>query len=119
MNGSLKLSTNHISKYRNKKIIFDGITFDSKKECYRYKKLKILLKTNKIKDLKLQVPYVLIDKSKHGRAIRYIADFVYYNNELKKEVVEDVKSNITKTPVYKLKKRLMAEKYGITITEIS
>lgn len=78
----------------------------------------MLQRANKIENLRLQVPFVLIDKSKYGRQIKYIADFVYYDKELKQEVVEDTKSEATKTPVYRLKKRLMAETYGIEIKEI-
>ena len=106
------------SKYRSIKTTVDGITFDSKKEAKRYQELKLLLRANKIENLRLQVPYVLIDKSRYGRQIKYIADFVYYDKELRQEVVEDTKSEATKTPVYMLKKRLMAEKYGIEIKEI-
>lgn len=106
------------SKYRSIKTTVDGITFDSKKEAKRYQELKLLQRANKIEDLRLQVPYVLIDKSKYGRQIKYIADFVYYDKELRQEVVEDTKSEATKTPVYRLKKRLLAEKYDIEIKEI-
>lgn len=106
------------SKYRSIKTTVDDITFDSKKEAKRYQELKLLQRANKIENLRLQVPYVLIDKSKYGRQIKYIADFVYYDKELKQEVVEDTKSEATKTPVYRLKKRLMAETYDIEIKEI-
>ena len=106
------------SKYRSIKTTVDDITFDSKKEAKRYQELKLLQRANKIENLRLQVPYVLIDKSKYGRQIKYIADFVYYDKELKREVVEDTKSEATKTPVYRLKKRLMAERYDIEIKEI-
>ena len=106
------------SKYRSIKATVDGITFDSKKEAKRYQELKLLQRANKIENLRLQVPYVLIDKSKYGRQIKYIADFVYYDKELKQEVVEDTKSEATKTPVYRLKKRLLVERYGIEIKEI-
>lgn len=102
------------SKYRNKKVQFDGITFDSKKEALRYMVLKSYEQKNTIQDLQLQVPFVLIDKSKYGRVIKYIADFVYYENG--QMIVEDVKG--VKTDVYKLKKRMLAEKYGIEIKEV-
>lgn len=103
------------SKYHNEKVIFDGIKFDSKKEFNRYMELKLLEKAGKISYLELQKPFVLIDKSKYGRQIVYKADFVYYDNELNKLIVEDVKG--VKTDVYKLKKRLIAEKYDIEIIE--
>lgn len=102
-----------MSKYHAKKTIVDGIKFDSKKEANRYCQLKILEKMGLIKGLELQVPFQLIPKSVHGRAIKYIADFVYYENG--ERVVEDAKG--FKTDVYKLKKRLMSEVHGIEIKE--
>lgn len=103
------------SKYKAKKTTIDGITFDSKKESKRYLQLKAMEKVGAISKLQLQVPFVLIEKSSYGRSIKYVADFVYYNKNGSK-VVEDVKG--VQTPVYKLKKRLMAEKYGILIQEV-
>lgn len=38
--------------------------------------------------------------------------------DLQNNVVEDCKSEITKTPVYKIKKKLILQRYGITIKEI-
>jgi hypothetical protein len=104
---------NYMPKYHNRKTSVDGIRFDSKREANRYMELKLLEKAGAIKDLRRQVPYILIDKSCYGRAIKYVADFVYLENG--QLVVEDVKG--VRTPVYKLKKRLMAEVYGIEIKE--
>ena len=101
------------SKYRAKKTVLDGITFDSKKEAKRYNELKALEKLKAISNLRLQVPYVLIEKSIYGRSIKYLADFVYIKDG--ETVVEDCKG--VRTPVYRLKKRLMAEKYKIVIKE--
>lgn len=101
------------SKYHATKVELDGITFDSKKEAKRYDELKVLEKLKVISNLRLQVPYVLIEKSQYGRSIKYLADFVYTRNG--ETVVEDCKG--MRTPVYRLKKRLMAEKYGIIILE--
>ena len=101
------------SKYHATKIELDGITFDSKKEAKRYNELKVLEKLKVISNLRLQVPYVLIEKSQYGRSIKYFADFVYLKDG--KTVVEDCKG--MRTPIYRLKKRLMAEKYGIIILE--
>lgn len=108
------------SKYKNQKITYHGIKFDSKRECERYKELKLLEKAKKIKDLRLQVKYTLIPKQLEKnkvieRECSYIADFVYFDNELKQEVVEDTKG--MKTDVYKLKKKLMLYIYGIKIVE--
>lgn len=103
-------------KYRNVKTEVDGIKFDSKKEAQRWGELKILERAGEISNLQRQVPYILIDKSKYGQQIKYIADFTYQDKG--NLVVEDVKSPISKTPVYRLKKRLMAERYGIEIKEV-
>jgi len=81
----------------------------------RYVELTLLEKAKAIQDLKTQVSFPLIPKSKYGREIKYVADFTYYEDG--KLVVEDTKSPATKTPVYRLKKRLMAEKYNIVIKE--
>jgi len=104
-----------MNKYHAKKTTFNGIKFDSKHERDRYVELALMEKAKAIQDLKCQVSFPLIKKSSHGREIKYIADFVYYENG--KMVVEDTKSPATKTPVYRLKKRLMAEIYNIEIKE--
>ncbi|MCI8851590.1 MAG: DUF1064 domain-containing protein [Erysipelotrichaceae bacterium] len=102
------------SKYRAIKTETDGIMFDSKHEAARYQELRLLEQVGEIENLRLQVPYELIAKSKYGRSIKYVADFVYERNGL--TVVEDAKG--VRTPVYRFKKRMMAEKYGIKIEEV-
>ena len=101
------------SKYKAVKTIVDGMKFDSKKEAKRYQELKLLEQSNEIKELQLQVPFILIDKSEYGRVIKYIADFVYIRDG--KKVVEDCKG--FRTDVYRLKKRLFEEKYKTEIFE--
>lgn len=102
-----------MSKYKAVKVKTAEGTFDSKREYHRWNELKLLRKAGIIQNLERQVPFILIPKSKYGREIKYIADFVYKENG--KPVVEDSKG--VRTDVYKLKKRLMAEKYGIRIVE--
>lgn len=108
------------NKYNNKKTIVDGIKFDSKKEAKRYKELKILLDARIIKNLELQPRFLLLDKYKQDgktiRKIEYVADFRYFDNELGKEVVEDVKG--MKTAIYKLKKKWLEGTTDVRITEI-
>lgn len=103
-------------KYNNRKMMLDGILFDSEKEAKRYAELKLLEKLGEIKNLERQVPFVIVEKSKYGRELSYCADFVY-NLADGTKVVEDVKSEATKTRLYSLKKRLVAERYGIIIKE--
>lgn len=106
----------YVPKYRAKHMTVDGYNFDSVKEAMRYQQLKLMERAGVIHDLQMQVAFPLIKKSQYGREIKYIADFTYYEGD--KWVVEDVKSSITaKNPVYRLKKRLLAETYGIRIKE--
>lgn len=104
-----------MNKYHNKKTVVDGINFDSKHEAQRYCELRIMQKSGIITDLELQVPFILLEKSSKGRAVKYIADFVYFDKEKQQEVIEDAKG--MKTDVYKLKKRIMAE-LGYEIVEV-
>ena len=104
-----------MNKYHAKKAEFNGIIFDSKHERDRYVELLLLEKAKAIQGLQRQVKFPLIRKSEYGREIVYTADFVYYEDG--KMVVEDTKSPVTKTPLYRLKKRLMGELYGLVIKE--
>lgn len=106
-------------KYGNRKIIRDGIEFDSIKECQRYCELKLMQRAGVISDLKMQVPFELIpaqriDGKVVERAVNYIADFVY--QEKGQTVVEDTKG--FKTKDYILKRKLMLWVHGIRIREV-
>lgn len=110
-----------MSKYHNNKVITDGMTFDSKKEAERYKELKTLERTGKIKNLQCQVRFELIpsqyiDKKCVERNCCYIADFVYDDLETNKKIVEDTKG--FRTTDYKIKRKLMLYVHGIRIKEI-
>lgn len=111
------------NKYGNRKCSVDGFTFDSVKEMNRYMDLKFLLAAGKIENLELQKPFVLDEgfRDKDGkwhRDFRYVADFVYFDIEQNKTIIEDVKSEATKKDrVYRIKKRFMAKK-GLSITEV-
>lgn len=105
-----------MTKYRNKKTVLDGISFDSKAEAHRYAELRLLERAGEITELKRQVRFELVPKSAYGRALYYVADFTYIEHG--EQVVEDVKSTATKTRLYQLKKRLLGERYGIRIREV-
>lgn len=110
-----------MSKYNSRKTTVDGFTFDSKKEAKRYLELKQMEKDGLIHNLQLQVPFelipsfeILVDgKKRKRRKMEYIADFVYYINNVR--IVEDVKGR--KTEVYKIKKKIFEYKYKETIKE--
>lgn len=117
------------SKYGNRKVVRDGIKFDSEREAARFTELKVLRAMGRIRDLRLQVNFTLVEgyKTIEGKRIKpmvYRADFtyeratepdrngtVYWLRE-----VEDAKG--AKTKDYLLKKKLMQDKYGITIREV-
>lgn len=118
-----------MNKYRNKKVVRNGITYDSKKEADRHAVLKLLERAGKIRELERQVKFVLIPAQyepdtvgkrggvKKGKLIErecsYVADFVYEENG--KKVVEDTKG--FRTADYKIKRKLMLYVHGIKIKE--
>lgn len=117
------------SKYHNEPTFVRSIRFDSRKEAERYEELMLMLKAGKIRKLKLQQDFTLQEgyKTEDGervRPIKYVADFTYERPTLPDSCgtvhwlleVEDVKG--VRTDKYKLKKKLMLERYGITIKEV-
>lgn len=104
-------------KFGNVETEVDGIKFDSMKEAKRYKDLLMMLKAGEIGMLRIQVPYKF---EKDGKKIgTYLADFVYVETKTGNTIVEDVKSDATRTHMYyRLKKRLMKAFYNIDITEV-
>lgn len=119
------------TKYGSRKDTRGELRFDSQKEARRYDELALLLAAGKIRDLKLQPEFTLQEayttlEGVRVRAIRYRADFSY---ERATEpdccgevhwllVVEDVKSEATKTRVYAIKRKLMRERLGIDVREV-
>lgn len=101
------------SKYGAKKVVIDGITFDSTKEGGRYLELKMLREAGLVTELELQVPYELNLGGTHS--LKYIADFRYRDGITGQLVVEDCKGY--KTKEYLKKRKLMREVYGIIIKE--
>ena len=103
-----------MNKYRNKKVIIDGIKFDSMREAAVYQDFVRMLKSGVIEELRLQVPFTLQEKFKdeYGacRAITYKADFVVTHNDGLKEII-DVKG--FETEAFKLKWKMLRKlQYG-------
>lgn len=108
-----------MTKYGNRKITINGITFDSMKEYRRHCELTLLQRAGEITDLRRQVSFELIPTQKIDgkvaeRAANYIADFVYKEKGVM--VVEDTKGFRTKD--YILKRKLMLWVHGIRIREV-
>lgn len=101
------------NKYNARKTIVDDITFASKREADRYRELKLMVSAKVIKDLELQPKYTLQPSfkswGKTHKAIGYIADFRYIENNTGAVVVEDVKG--MKTRVFSLKEKLFRYRF--------
>ena len=91
------------SKYRNKKTVRDGITFDSIAEANFYSELKLMERAGEVCEVQLQPPFkIVID----GMLIcTYKADFMFWDCVEKRTRVVDVKG--FPTPEFKLKRKLM------------
>lgn len=120
-----KASKPKASKYKNTKVVIDGKTFDSRKEADRYDVLKLKVQAGQITDLKHHVPFVLMagvkfkNEKRKKPDMKYIADFVYTDVKTGLQVVEDVKSAMTrKLAAYRQKKHLMMSVHGIEIQEV-
>jgi hypothetical protein len=107
------------SKYGNRKVNRDGVTFDSAKEARRWSELLILEQAGAIQNLQRQVRYELLPSQRIGgkvaeRAVHYVADFVYEQDGA--VVVEDTKG--FRTADYIIKRKLMLWRHGIKIREV-
>jgi hypothetical protein len=125
-----------VSKYRNKKVSFQGEEFDSKREMQRYLVLKDAESKGIIQNLQKQVNFELIPKIEEEVVIHlkrkdkvqrktiqlpivYRADFVYEKDGVM--VVEDVKASANMRSldrVFLLKEKLFRWKYGFSIKRV-
>lgn len=119
------------AKYGNKRVIVDGMEFDSRKEGRRWSQLRLMEKAGMIHGLERQVEFELIPVQREpdrtgprggvikGHVIEkkvvYLADFVYYDHDGEK-VVEDTKG--FRTPDYIIKRKLMLYVHGIRVKEV-
>ena len=101
-------------KYKNRPTVVDGVRFSSMKEASRYGYLKIRERIGEIEALELQPRFKIVV---NGALIcTYVGDFRYYERHSGRSIVEDVKG--VRTPVYKLKKKLMSSVLGVEIIEV-
>lgn len=118
----LGLADDKDSKYHSKKVVVDGITFDSEREARRYGELMALRLAGEIRDLELQKSFELLPVQRDSagrvveRAVRYKADFYYYDNRRRCYVVEDTKG--VRTDDYIIKRKLMLYVHKIKIREV-
>lgn len=142
-----KASAKKPQKYRNEPVTVQGIRFDSKKEAKRYLQLMDAVREGVIYDLRLQRNFTLQEgyttaEGERIQAIVYKADFTYrvrwpwyglptccsaadleyWSNAAKRdgegvEIIEDVKTQGTRTQVYINKYKMMADR-GYRIREV-
>lgn len=112
-----------MNKYKSKKTVVAGITFDSKAEARRYGELIILERAKHIQHLERQVSFVLAPSvkfdgaAKAKPALRYKADFKYFDVAKGKWIVEDVKGVIT--PLFRVKQHLMMSVHAIDVRVVA
>ena len=108
------------SKYGNKKVKVDGITFDSALEARYYKHLKLLKEQRIVEDFELQPKFTLLESFKKNgktfRAITYQADFKVKYADGRIEVV-DVKGMVTQQ--FELRRKLFEYRYPYELKVIT
>lgn len=81
-----------MSKYNSKKVVLDGITFDSKDEALYYEQLKKDKEKRLIDDFSLQPKYELIPafekNGKKYRAVTYTPDFLVQTTGVEKVAID-------------------------------
>jgi len=111
------------TKYHAVPTVVDGMRFASKAEAARYRELMQLGAAGLVQNLEFQPRFDLhVNDIKVGT---YVADFRYQERSSPswlncildgwQDVIEDVKG--VRTPVYRLKKRMVEAEYGFTIRE--
>ena len=105
------------SKYGNQKTVYNGMTFDSKREAAFCAELDMLKrasnKAEKVISYECQVPFQIIHFEK--KICKYIADFVVKYADGSEKII-DVKG--VRTDVFKLKKKLVEAQFGVIIHEV-
>jgi len=114
------------NKYHAEPVHVDGVRFASKREAARYLELKLMSKAGLIAELECQpvFPLHVMELYRSQLPIRiatvgkFTGDFRYVDLQTGEIVVEDVKSSVTKTEAYRLRKRIAECIHGIHIREL-
>lgn len=107
------------NKYGAKPVVVDGVWFASQREGNRWWDLRMLEKCGEISQLERQVPYVLAPavnlygEKRKKTALRYVADFRYFDVKAGHVVVEDAKG--FESPVSRIKRHLMKSVHNIDV----
>ena len=102
------------SKFGNRIVQVDGLTFHSAKEARRWTDLNLLARAGEITELQRQVRFPMVVNGQDVCA--YVADFTYLDAGVL--VVEDVKSPPTRAEAsYRLKRKLLKACHGLDVRE--
>lgn len=101
------------NKFKAIPTVVEGIRFDSRGESVRYLELRNLERAGIIKNLERQPEFEIAINGK--LCFKYRADYSYDEDGIR--IIEDFKSDATKTPVYRIKKKCVEAAYGIKIRE--
>jgi hypothetical protein len=106
------------TKYRNRPFRdAAGVYWHSRKEYRHWLVLRAAEAAGLIRGLRRQVRYRLTVNGIEVGA--YVADFVFFDSETGRTVIQDVKSEVTrKLSLYKIKSKLMEACYGIQVEEV-
>ncbi len=107
----LAQKTKPTNKYNAKRVLLDGICFDSKAEANYYAALKLREKANEVTDIELQRWYDLIVNG--VLVARYRADFVFFDRLCFTRRIVDTKGVVTRD--FRMKQRLMKACHGLEI----
>jgi len=107
------------NKYGARKVVMDGLKFDSMREAKRWLALRQDERNGEISGLERQVKYVLAPGVKlagEKRAkteLRYFADFRYVDLMTGQTVVEDAKGR--ETEAFRIKRHLMKAIHNVDL----
>lgn len=102
-------------KYAARSVTIDGIKFASQAEGRRYSHLKLLQKAGEITGLQVQPKWIF--EHNGVRLGAYTADFAYHDTT-GALIVEDVKSDATKTTAYRLRVRMLFAFHAQEVWEV-
>lgn len=107
------------NKYGARKVVVDGLKFDSQHEAKRWQELRLLQREGRIYALERQVKFVLapkvkIEGEKRARsALKFTADFRYIETRTSRSIVEDAKG--FPDTAFRIRQHLMKAVHNIDV----
>jgi len=100
------------SKYGNRRTTVGDRTFDSQHEAEVWKQLDLRMRAGELAAVVCQQPFLL------PGGVKYVADFVALKPDGTYDVIDAKSGPTARDKVYRIKKRLMLDTYGIEILEV-